>query len=100
MDPATQDPDRATSIILMSRNRDNIYLSLCNVPKRGCYMQVLYGTETLLRALYGIPLKWEPHMSQVTWGESQIWSTENLVHLTRKGMAMVLETPKFATPNE
>ena len=54
----------------------------------------------MLRQIYGIPLKWEPHTDRVVWGEAQAWSTGTEVHLTRKGIATALETPEPATMNE
>ena len=86
-------------LVLMSRYRDNIYLSLCNIPPH-VRTQVLHALQVMLRQIYGIPLKWEPHTDRVVWGEAQAWSTGTEVHLTRKGIATALETPEPSTMNE
>ena len=51
-------------LCLISRFRNNIYLLLCNVPT-SCLPQVKQAPSALLRVVYGIRLKWEPHGAYV-----------------------------------
>ena len=70
---ASPDDQTGNPLVLTSRYRDNIYLSLCNIPPH-VRTQVLHALQVMLRQIYGIPLKWEPQTDRVVWGEAQAWS--------------------------
>ena len=54
----------------------------------------------VLRCIYGIPLKWEPHGTSVTWGEASLTSCGDGFSLTRKGIMRGLSLYDPAAPGE
>ena len=77
--------DTPTPIVLFSRYRDNVYIAFINVPP--CMnSQVCSSVAVVLRCIYGIPLKWEPHGTSVTWGEASLTSCGDGFSLTCKGI--------------
>ena len=57
-------------IILLSRYRDNIYISLLNLSLSETAMAKIV-ISALLNSIYGIRLKWEQHTDIIVWGECQ-----------------------------
>ena len=61
--PASSSPG-----VLLSRFRDNIYIVLMNVLQPLLPL-VRRAVMCFLQCLYGVPLKWEPTVACVSWGE-------------------------------
>ena len=57
--------------------------------------------DFLLRATYGIKLKWEPHGDTVVWGEGALKVSGDNISINRKGMTPSLhildEAPEWST---
>jgi len=86
--------DSAPPMILLSRYRDNIYFALANMPV-DLRPSVRFGISDLLRFVYNIPLKWEPHGVAVAWGEGVVIprAMESRIGLLRKGASQDLHDP-------
>ena len=93
--------EQCLPMVMMSRSRDNVYLSLCNIPDE-VQTQTLHAIEVLLRVVYGIPLKWEKHTDTVVWGEAQVRVNPDAdtVHVNHKGIVSTLRVPEPTEPNE
>ena len=80
-------------LALLSRYRDNLYICLANVPDHESEL-VKMILASILKNVYGIPLKWENHSKDVTWGEA--CSEAFPLSLVRKGCAMSIhgDTPR------
>ena len=63
-------------IILMSRYRDNIYLTFLNLTAQETAVAKIL-ISSLLHCIYGIALKWETHGELVVWGECQVGHTSS-----------------------
>ena len=87
----------ANPFVLFSRYRDNIYLGCANMNSR-LLLHVKYVLSIMLRVVYGIPLKCEPHGSEVTWGEAVISTCPSLLklRLRRKGVCVDLSNSSEA----
>ena len=77
--------------VLFSRYRDNIYLICANMGAR-LLEHIKFVVSVILRIVYGIPLKWEAHGSDVVWGEAVIThgSHPSVLRLRRKGVCLDL----------
>ena len=74
---------------ILSRYRDNIYICLANVSPKDMPMIRVF-LSSFLKAVYGLPLKWEVHNEFVTWGEACVNTTGKSLSLLRKGCALRL----------
>ena len=91
--------DTPTPIVLFSRHRDNVVIAFVNVPP--CMSgKVRSSVAVVLRCIYGIPLKWEPHGASMTWGEASLTSCGDGFSLTRKGIVRDLSLYDPAAPGE
>ena len=72
-----------------------MYICLANVLDQELEL-VKMMLASRLKNVHGIPLKWENHSKDVTWGEACIRSEAFLVSLVRKGCAMSIhgDTPR------
>ena len=76
-------------MVFLARFRDNVYIFLLNMSD--ALAAVVQPTIfQLLRAMYGVPLKWEVHGATVQWCESAIPDTRDL-RLVRKGVVLDLQ---------
>ena len=77
--------------VLFRRYRDNIYAICANMGAR-LLEHIKFVVSVILRIVYGIPLKWEAHGSDVVWGEAVIThgSHPSVLHLRRKGVCVDL----------
>ena len=53
-----------------------------------------HATYALLKAIYGIPLKWEPTPTVTTWGVCQLSVTTQGPRLWRKGVSQSVDAPQ------
>ena len=67
--------------VLLTRYKDNTYIVFVNVPEH-CLKMLRF---CFLRAIYGIPMKWEPEADPRKWGVEEIHIGEFGPSLTRKG---------------
>ena len=74
-------------LALLSRYRDNVYISLANVPGHELEL-VKMILASILKNVFVLPLKWENHSDNVTLGEACIRSDVPPLSLVRKGYAM------------
>ena len=84
--------DTPFPFVLFSRYRDNIYLVCANMsPDVLCHTK--FVLSIMLRVVYGIPLKWEPHGTSVTRGEAVIscMGDPQTILLRRKGVCTDLQ---------
>ena len=83
--------DASFPFVLFGRYRDNIYLICANMSSR-LLDHVKYVISVMLRVVYGIPLKWEPHGASVVWGEAVVTPVANppTMILRRKGVCVDL----------
>ena len=58
----------ACPMVLLSTYRDNVYMACLNIPVE-VEAAVDAALACLLRQLYGIKLKWEPHSQLVVWAK-------------------------------
>ena len=81
----------ASPMVLFSRYRDNVYLACLNIPAKS-KNALDAALACLLRHLYGIKLKWEPHNRLVLWGEAKLAVLPSgEVLLSQKGCAPSLD---------
>ena len=70
--------------VLLTRYKDNTYILFVNVPEH-CLRVLRHCVFCLLRAIYGIPMKWEPEADPQKWGVAQIHIGDVGPSLTRNG---------------
>ena len=57
--------------VLLTRYKDNPYIFFVNLPEH-CLKVLCHCVFCLLKAIYGIPMKWEPEADPQKWGVAQI----------------------------
>ena len=72
------------SFVLFLRYRDNIYVTIANVPA-DILPHLKFVISVFLRLIYNIPLKREPHEQEVVWGESVLALSEDKQRLSMYG---------------
>jgi hypothetical protein len=88
--PADPEPPASSSPgVLLSRFRDNIYIVFMNVLQPLLPI-VRRAVMCFLQCLYGVPLKWEPTVACVSWGECSWRVLPMGFSLTRKGVVLSL----------
>ena len=76
-------------MVFLARFRDGVYIFVLNMSD--ALAAVVQPTVfQLLRAMYGVPLKWKVHGATVQWCESAIPDTRDL-RLVRKGVVLDLQ---------
>ena len=76
--------------VLLTRYKDNNYILFVSIPPP-LLPTVKRAVFAVLRAVYDIPLKWEPAPPITAWGVANLTITSTGPHLWRKGVVLSLE---------